>query len=133
MNFLYIIIGIGILMKVLSFAGKQDGAEAPSPRRAAAAGGVDDEDTVAHDDWMAGFEEEDTRMETDAYEQAAFQQSYFTYEDEPTYQRSVAAAAPMAPAAAEVADSMGGGLPVMRDFDLRQAFIYQTILNRVEC
>jgi hypothetical protein len=134
MSLLYIILGIGFLaLQFFSSAKAQQREARPQSRPVAS---DDDEamaaDPVAEDDWMSVFTPEQNVMETGAYEQDGFQKEYFSYENvdvetaEMTSNETVAA-----PLKQEVADTQA--TETEKRFDLRQAFIYQTILNRVEC
>ena len=133
MSLLYIILGVGFLaLQVFSSVKTQQREARPLSRSDAS----DDDATMAaepvvEDDWMSSFAPEQNIMETGAYEQYGFQKEYFSYENAEVETAEMTAKETVAtPLKQEVAETL---TTAEKRFDLRQAFIYQTILNRVEC
>lgn len=112
---------------------KKQREESSKPRAAAEpVADVAEQEQGSVADWISQFLGEEKEEEPSAYEPSGFQREYFTYEtvEAPKAERSEPVAATM-PTEAREAERVKTAADNV--FDLRQAVIYQTILNRVEC
>ena len=133
MSALYIILAIGFLaLQFYSSAKQQQREEQPGPRPVKSPlGGILDDVQEHKTEWITDFVGDEKIMEPDAYTQTGFQNEYFTYENTEMNEEETK---PVETEATSSSPQETGWSNPMIDkrFDLRQAVIYQTILNRVD-
>ena len=133
MSLLYIILGIGFLVLQFYSSVKQHQREESSMSRPAGMplGDASENTEVGDNDWYSDISGEGNCMESDASERTGFQNEYFTYENADVHE-AVRPTMNQGSSMDNVQEKGWSKTLIEKSFDLRQAVIYQAILNRVD-